>query len=304
VDAWRRALTIAERQGGVISRRQLVAAGVSPATIDRWRASGLAHPRQRGVVALGRPTVSPYGVAFSAFLAADGRGALAATTALAVLGALGWSAVPELVVTGGTRRIAEVRVRRTRHLPAADLWRDPNGLLVCRWPRAIVDLAASASVAQLQDALDGLERRSLLDVGVLERAIAERPRPGTTKLRRALQPFLTLTAEEHRSLLERFTTTALRRAGIGGFALNAPVRVERGRTILVDLLFADAALVVEVDGRSTHERARQFQEDRWRDRELLKRGVRTARFTWQDVRFRPVRVCDDVRALLVGAPTR
>ncbi|WP_320671326.1 type IV toxin-antitoxin system AbiEi family antitoxin domain-containing protein [Patulibacter defluvii] len=298
MDSWRRAVAIADRQGGVIGRGQLAAAGITPTTVDRRRAAGILHRRQPGVYAVGRPTVSPYGAAFSAVLATRGAGALAARSALAAVAALPWPSRPEVIVTGGTRRIPDVAVRRTRHLPEDDLWTDQHGLRICRWPRAIVDLAASGTVVQLQDALDGVERQGLLNLPRLEAAIAAHRRPGLPKLRRALEPFLTLTDEEHRSLLERFATVALRRAGIDGFALNAPFRLPGGRTIVIDLLFAAAGLAVEIDGRATHERARQFQEDRRRDRELLKLGIRSARFTWQDVRFRPAQVCRDVDTLL------
>jgi very-short-patch-repair endonuclease len=304
VTGWERALGIARRQGGAAGRRQLLEAGLSTSAIDRRRRSGSLHDRHPAVYAVGRPELSPYGEAHAAVLATCGRGALGGASALALVGAAPWPAVPQVLVVGGPLRLSGAAVRRTRRLPEADLRRDRHGLVACRWPRALVDLAAVVPVAGLQDHLDGLERIGLLDVPLLQELVARQRWPGVPKLRRAWEPFLTISGEEYRSLLERFTTRVLRRAGVDGFRVNAPLTLADGRRVVPDLWFAEHRLAVELDGRSTHARARAFEADRRRDRELLKAGIRTARFAWQDVRFRPTDVCRDIDDLLRAARGR
>ncbi len=160
-------------------------------------------------------------------------------------------------------------------------------------------MGATSSVAEIQDALDGVEKRGLLDVEVLDRALIAHPRPGQRKVAAALQPFRTLSEEEYRSLLERFAARMMRRVGLRGFVPNARMVVS-GRTVVIDFWFPDARLAVEVDGRASHDRARQFQSDRDRDRALLRGGIRTVRFTWQDVMHRPAMVIADLLALLAA----
>jgi very-short-patch-repair endonuclease len=69
---------------------------------------------------------------------------------------------------------------------------------------------------------------------------------------------------------------------------------------VVDFLWPEAGLVVEVDGRATHGTRRAFQGDRDRDSRLVVAGYRVLRFTWWDVTRRPAVVADRVRRLLLA----
>jgi very-short-patch-repair endonuclease len=69
---------------------------------------------------------------------------------------------------------------------------------------------------------------------------------------------------------------------------------------VVDFLWTEAMLVVEVDGRATHGTRRAFQEDRDRDGRLAVAGYRVLRFTWWDVNRRPAVVAHRVRRLLTS----
>jgi len=70
---------------------------------------------------------------------------------------------------------------------------------------------------------------------------------------------------------------------------------------VVDFLWREARLVVEVDGRGSHAARRAFQDDRDRDGRLAVAGYRVVRFTWWDVTRRPAVVADRVRRLLEAA---
>jgi very-short-patch-repair endonuclease len=296
---WRRAIDRAEAQGGAISFAQLRVCALSEGAILRRRRRGDLHPWHIGVYALGRPRLSPYGQAWAASLAAGARGALARWTAAAAVGAASWPQRPDLLVVGGDLRLEGVRVRRARSLAEDEIASDAAGLRLTAWPRTVTDLAASSSVAELQMVLEGLARRGLLDVAVLHAAIVRaNGRGGLRKLRRALEPFETIPEGEYLSLLERFAALLLSATGIPTFDVNRTIVLGDGRPIRPDFYFRDAKLVVEVDGRASHDRAVQFSIDRERDRELQKLGYRVIRFTWQDIRYRSRRALRDIRAFV------
>jgi very-short-patch-repair endonuclease len=69
---------------------------------------------------------------------------------------------------------------------------------------------------------------------------------------------------------------------------------------VVDFLWREAKLVVEVDGHATHGTRRAFQADRDRDGCLAVAGYRVLRFTWWDVTRRPPVVADRVRRMLAA----
>jgi very-short-patch-repair endonuclease len=75
------------------------------------------------------------------------------------------------------------------------------------------------------------------------------------------------------------------------------------RLFEVDCLWAEAGLIVELDGAAVHLTARAFEADRERDRLLLVDGWRVARVTWRQLRDRPDQVLADLQRLL-EAPRR
>lgn len=293
-------------QGGALSRRQLLRRGVPSTTIERFVARGdlwVVHP---GVYAVGRPDLGEYGRAWAGILATRGRKdrphirALSHRTAIAVLGLAPFPRTPEIVVAGPDLEIEGLVVRRTRRLPPSDVVLDRNRLPSTTWTRTLVDVASVASGADLEDYLRGSwQGRRRPDFAALDRALrAANGCHGTRKLRQALEPYLGLDEEDYRSLLERLAHQLLRGAGISGIEVNAPVRLLDGRLIHVDLLLRDHGLGIEVDGRDPHARAREFQWDRYRDRELKKLGIDILRFTWWDVTRSPGVVVRDTCAVL------
>ncbi|WP_062467284.1 DUF559 domain-containing protein [Demequina maris] len=99
------------------------------------------------------------------------------------------------------------------------------------------------------------------------------------------------------SMLETLTGLLLRRARLG---FRQQVAIDGlGRVDFV----VEGRLIVEVDGRATHDNPAQFAEDRRRDRAAVAAGYRVLRFTYADVVRRPETVLADVRAAL-AAPLR
>ena len=67
---------------------------------------------------------------------------------------------------------------------------------------------------------------------------------------------------------------------------------------LVDFVWADARLVVELDGYRSHRTRSAFEADRTRDVALKLRGYEVVRLTWRQVVNEPRAVADLVRRLL------
>ena len=67
---------------------------------------------------------------------------------------------------------------------------------------------------------------------------------------------------------------------------------------IVDFLWADRSLVVEVDGWESHRTRSAFEEDRARDARLAVLGYEVVRFTWRQVGDRAGEVARTIRALL------
>jgi very-short-patch-repair endonuclease len=73
------------------------------------------------------------------------------------------------------------------------------------------------------------------------------------------------------------------------------VRVDR---YVVDFLWREECLIVEVDGWDAHRMRSAFEEDRARDARLAVLGYSVLRFTWWQVEDEPRAVARTVRELL------
>jgi very-short-patch-repair endonuclease len=69
---------------------------------------------------------------------------------------------------------------------------------------------------------------------------------------------------------------------------------------IVDVLFDEARVVVEIDGRAYHSDDVAFQRDRTRQNRLMRAGYLVLRFTWDDVVARPDEIVALVRHALDG----
>lgn len=96
-----------------------------------------------------------------------------------------------------------------------------------------------------------------------------------------------------RSLLERKLLRLCRGHRIPAPRVNVPVG-----PFLVDFLWEQHRLVVEVDGYEFHRGRRSFEADRTRDAELIMLGYRVVRFTYRQVTEQPAVVASRIRGLL------
>lgn len=265
------------------------------------------YEAHRGVYAVGRPELPPYGVLWAAILATRGKGkaqhprALATRSAAALLGVGPTPPAPEVVVHGAILDVPGVVTRWTRRLSASEVVTDALGLPWTGWARTTVDLSGVVGVREIADHLDRSDRARLLDLDTLAEARRRvRGKPGLARLTRALQLYEVVPDGEYLSRLERLAARVLVPAGIPDPEINGRVLLPDGARIRVDLLLRDARIAIELDGRD-HGVGEQFQTDRWRDRQLQLLGYVVLRFTWYDVVHRPHVVVADVLRFL-GRP--
>jgi hypothetical protein len=77
---------------------------------------------------------------------------------------------------------------------------------------------------------------------------------------------------------ERLAHRLLLDAGVTGWVGNLRVMV-CGHPYFVDIGFPDINLAVEIEGREFHTAAADFENDRWRQNDLVNAGWRVLRFT-------------------------
>jgi very-short-patch-repair endonuclease len=67
---------------------------------------------------------------------------------------------------------------------------------------------------------------------------------------------------------------------------------------LVDAVWFDQTLIVELDGRTAHSASRAIERDHQRDMDLRAAGYTVLRYTWQQVTRQSERVAAELRLRL------
>jgi very-short-patch-repair endonuclease len=170
-----------------------------------------------------------------------------------------------------------------------------DGIPVTSPARTLLDLASCLPRRRLERAVDEGERLRLcepLELAAIARA--HRGHPGVRRLRAVLARHAIGSTATRSELEERFLALCRRRQ------LPRPKVNEPLLGYVVDFLWPDARLIVELDGHAAHGTTEAFQRDRDRDSRLSAHGYRTLRFTWWDVTRRPAVVVDRVRRSLAA----
>ncbi len=287
-NAKRRLSRLAQRQFGRVSRRQLELLGVSNGTIHNWTATSYLHRRLPGVYAVGHAGSSVEAELAEAVLYAGPGAMLSHVTAVWWLGLLDrpphthhlstprrCNSLPGVIVHG--RRELE-RIWH-RELPATTV------------SQALLDFALTAAPDRLRFALANADYRGLLDLA----AVPIEGRRGAGRLRDALQRHQPRLART-RSELERAFVALCERHAIPLPELN--VHVEGW---LVDALWSDQRLVVELDGLRAHRTPAQLERDHERDLKLRAAGFVVLRYTWRQVTEHPGAVAAELETALSSA---
>jgi predicted transcriptional regulator of viral defense system len=119
-----RIAAIAERQGGVVSRAQLIAAGLSAKAIDSRVAAGRLHIVHRGVYAVGHRLIGAVGLRWAAVLACRPGTVLSHPSAGDAWGLVASNSATMHVTVpgrGGRKRRRGIRVHRPESLRADEV---------------------------------------------------------------------------------------------------------------------------------------------------------------------------------------
>ncbi|HET8976237.1 MAG TPA: type IV toxin-antitoxin system AbiEi family antitoxin domain-containing protein [Solirubrobacterales bacterium] len=281
---------MASRAHGVVTRSELLVAGLSPEEIRKRLKRGTLIRVHRGVYRVGHAAPSREAT-YLAAVKAGGPGALLAGRAAAHLWSLLKGSPPPPEVTAPTdRRVKGVFVHRARRGPAEATQR--HGIPVTTVPRTLVDLASSLPVSALSRACHEASVLHDTTPADIERILARRQNStGADALRRVVhgdEP-VTLSALERRFLIR------LRDAGLPRPEVN---RRAGGRR--VDCRWPDARVTVELDGYRYHRSRHAWELDRRREREARARGDELRRYTYGDVFENPRFMLSELRALLRG----
>jgi very-short-patch-repair endonuclease len=172
-----------------------------------------------------------------------------------------------------------------------------DGIPVTTPARTYLDLAEVLNLARLIDLLEAGQRQDKLDVDAVHAVVARNPgRHGITALRAAIAE-LTDDPPLIQSPLEQAFREIIRSHNLPEPQFNVYVEGE-----LVDVVWREHRLVVEIDSWGFHRGKRSFEDDRRRGNKLLRARWRLARFTDPQVMFHPDDVGAELSDLLSDGP--
>ncbi|QJY50138.1 type IV toxin-antitoxin system AbiEi family antitoxin domain-containing protein [Pseudonocardia broussonetiae] len=281
-----------ERQAGVVTLAQAVAAGVSASTVHRRvraRAWELLHP---GVYLVGGHRYTDEVRIRAAWLWAGGAPAVVSGPAAAY-----WYRMLDRAPA-----VVELTVPRGRHL------RPGPGMSVVRRDLSPADLVTDRHLDVTAEPLTALETALGVPDGsvFLDRALQRHVRfpalyraycrnVGRHGASRAAQ-LITASADRADSAAERLLVTLLRDAGITGWVLGHPFGAWR-----IDLAFPAEKLAIEVDGWAWHVDAERFRNDRRKGNAITRAGWDLLRYTWHALDGEPAETVAEIAGALATA---
>ena len=283
---------MASKTHGVVTRSQLLDAGITQAEI-KWRIKvGLLLRIHRGVYRVGHQAPSLLAQYIAAVLAC-GEGALLCRRSAAYLHCLIRGDPPPPEVAAPTnRRVKRVKTWRTKREDAT-VWR---GIPVTTVPRTLVDLAPYLTENDLARAFHEAGVRYGTTPEQVEAVLARRPNsPDAPKIRRVLYGDVKVTL----SRLEDGFLDRLRDIG-----RPLPQTNRRVGRHMVDCRWPEHRLTVELDSYRYHRSRHTWEQDRRREREAYARGDDFRRYTYGDVFEDPWSMLAELRDLLPCAHAR
>jgi hypothetical protein len=269
---------------GVVTRKELLAAGLSTDEIRHRVEIGALLAEYRGVYRVGHraPNLES---SYMAAVKAGGEGALLSGPGAAYLLAVIKGKPPKPEVTAPKERTFAARCSPSICERDAIRWR---GIPVTSVPRTLVDLAQLLGADELA--------RACHEAGVLHKTtprqverLLRKNTPGGAKLRAVLRgDAKVLLSKLEKRFLERLIEAAL--------PLPETNRPAGGRR--VDCRWPDHHLTVELDSYTYHHSRHAWEQDRRREREAHARGDDFRRYTWGDVFEQPAQMMYELGALL------
>lgn len=289
---------IATRQFGVLSHRQLLAAGVGVEAL-KWRlGTGRLHIIHRGVYAAGHRVLGAR-ARWSAAVLACGRGAVLSHRDGGMLWGLVAFARGNIDVTvpveSGGGRHPGIRLHRTRYLPPDGVTR-VDGIPVTSLARTLLDLSDVMGRAGLEHVLARASERRF-DLRTLGPFLDRHPGRRCAGVLHAIVEEQTVTLT--RSELERRFLALCTDHG-----LPRPLANQRLHGLEVDFHWPEHGLVLETDGYAYHRTRAQLDADHARQNILVLAGMRVVRYSHGKVTHRAAEVAAELRRALARTHAR
>jgi very-short-patch-repair endonuclease/predicted transcriptional regulator of viral defense system len=270
--------SFAAKQHGIVTRIQLIDAGISRHIVDRRVKRGLLRPVHAGVYQMG-PVVAPRAREMAAVLACK-RAAVSHRSAAALRKWITEQRATEpvdLTLPGGLRCGRRPGIRAHRSDAALEQIRRIDGVPVTSAARTLLDLSRVATARELEQALARAERdRAAVRTELASLLDRYAGRAGTRLLADLVEASAApaLTRSEAEELLRDLIIS-------GGLPEPETNVVIHG--FEVDCLWRPARIVVEVDGYAYHSSRGAFVQDRKRDSALAAAGIHVLRLSWHQL---------------------
>lgn len=273
---------IAGRQDNVISRDQLLGAGLGRGAIAHRVRVGTIQRLHWSVYLLGAAPPTPTARARAAAIACGDDAVVSHRSAAELLGLLPPSGGAVDVTVAGRNLAPRDGVRRHRvaHLPGQDVT-TVRGIRVTSIARTICDLAATEARHDVMHAFQEALYRRAVTTRALGAVLTREPRRKGAPVIQSLIADPRMTRSERERLLLRLIDQA---------QLPRPITNVPLHGHLVDLLWPEQRLIVEFDGWGAHGHRLAFEKDRKRDQMLLAAGYRVIRVTDRQLTEEPVAV--------------
>lgn len=288
-------------QGGHVTRVQLLDLGLTRRAIRYRVQRGLLIEVFSGVYAVGHLPSHPHDRARGALLATGPRSALTHDSAASYYGVWKRWRYPLHVVVPVDRRLTGVIIHRNRRLLKTDIRQPEPGLRVTSPQITLLDVAPRLYARRLRRVVNELRLAHRIPLDDLAATIERFARhPGA----RLLRPIVETSHEQPtRSNWEDEWAAFASTYELPDYVMNEHVCGHR-----TDVLFRHERLIVELDGRETHDTPDAFVSDRQQDAHILaETGMPTVRMTWVNFHRRPGEEAARLQAILKGrrsAPTQ
>ncbi len=273
---------VAGRQDNVITREQLIAAGLGRGAIEHRVETRMMQRLHRGVYLLGAAPPTPMARARAAAMACGADAVVSHRSAAEMFGLLPEAGgdVDVTVIGRNPHRQTGIWIHRVAHLPRHEVV-TMRGTRITSVARTICDLAATEPAREVEAAFQEALYRKIVTERPLAAIIEREPRRKGAPVIRALieDPRMTR-SEKERALLRLIDAAQLPR----------PLTNVRVHGFLIDAFWPAERLAVEFDGRDAHAHLLAFERNRKRDQVLVAQGVRVMRVTGRHLGHEPVAV--------------
>jgi len=295
---------LAELQHGHLHLHQLRAAGIKRGAVAHRVRTGRLHPTLPSVYLVGRPQRDVLGRMMATALYFRGDALVSGRAATQAWGMLdttqqleAHAPISVLLVGRNAAQPGGVLVHRTKALARQDI-RWCKGIPLTSPARVILDCAGEMDDLELEAVLSAAMRNNLVRTSQLTDVMLRNPHAkGIATLRSLVEQPQSL--HDTRSKYERRLLKLLRAA-----ELPLPITNTLVAGKLVDGIWPDLKLVLEVDGWKDHRKRGQFETDRLRDQHLAASGHRVMRITTRQIDDRPyalvARIASVITTLRLG----